>query len=159
MISSLIPAWLPMFSVAVHFSAGWWYVFAFMFLFWTFLEVVATEGIPLLMEIIGEQCILMNVRSVLSRSSWIRVSFLAGCLLYIWKDAESVIAGNSQWKLEKSTWNEPFSVAMNNNIIWVSDFCRFLLRHGGTVCRWEEYVALKDRHKQRWDALPLDKPI
>jgi len=43
-----------------------------------FFEVVATEGIRLLMEIIGELCILMTVRPVLSRSSQIRVSLLAG---------------------------------------------------------------------------------
>ena len=40
----------------MHLSTGRWYASAFMF---SFSEL---EGIPLLMEIIGERCILMNVR-------------------------------------------------------------------------------------------------
>lgn len=33
--------------------------------------------------------------------------------------------------VEKSSWNEPFYQAMNNNIIWVSWVSHFVLRRGG----------------------------
>lgn len=66
MIRSLIPARSPVFSVA-QVGATLLLLCSFSELF--FFEVVATEGIPLLMEIIGERCILMNARPSAERGA------------------------------------------------------------------------------------------
>lgn len=103
------------------------------------------------MEIIVEQGILMTAHSAPSSSSWIRARLLAGCQPHTWKGAGSAIVGNSQWKLRKSTWNELFPEAPNNNIIWVGDFVLFLVKGLVVVVGghpWQEWVALKDQYKQ-----------
>lgn len=77
----------------MHLSAGRWYASAFMF---PFSEL---EGIPLLMEIIGERCILMNVQPAaeqeqLDQSEQTPLPRLAYCTYE--RTPGSVIAGNSQ---------------------------------------------------------------
>ena len=71
----------------------------------------------------------------------------------------SAIAGNSPRKLETPRWNEPYSEAMKNNIIGVADFGCLVLRQGRGARQLVGFVAMRDPYMQRWDALPLDKPI